>query len=30
MDWQAKRETHHHCEPAGPCRCYVQGKPIGP
>ncbi|MFJ3182601.1 hypothetical protein ACIPJN_30005 [Streptomyces sp. NPDC086796] len=28
LDWQAKHETHHNCELAGPCRCYVQGKPV--
>ncbi len=23
LDWQAKREAFHACQPGGPCRCYV-------
>ncbi|MCX4911887.1 hypothetical protein [Streptomyces sp. NBC_00878] len=23
MDWQAKRELFHCCQPGGPCGCYV-------
>ncbi|MFJ2218213.1 hypothetical protein ACIQVO_38450 [Streptomyces sp. NPDC101062] len=30
MDWAAKHAVHHHCPLAGPCRCYVRGKPVGP
>ncbi|MFE1476501.1 hypothetical protein ACFW6N_21945 [Streptomyces cyaneofuscatus] len=29
MNWRAKREIHHHCEPDGPCACYVRSKPVG-
>ncbi|MEU6990368.1 hypothetical protein ABZ953_06855 [Streptomyces sp. NPDC046465] len=25
MDWQAKRDVFHSCQPDEPCRCYVSG-----